>query len=165
MRNLTNEAAVSRWCAAPRDAILAWERDPYAAASIYPKMRVENLVPAPEGVGTRWRAVITVGGVLRIRQETMLMALDPVIIEGRNSRVAGRSTTTVSADPDDTGRFLVTFAHENVLSLPPLSYAYYGRRSAALQRNLERTLGDYADKTVAAIEARSRAAGAATGRE
>lgn len=163
MRERVFEATVTRWCAAPREAILAWEQDPHAAASVDSRVRVKDVVSTPEGVGTRWTTTMTVGGLLRMRMQTMLMALDPVIVEGRTGRVVGKSTTSVSADPDQEGRYCVVFTHESVMSLPPVSYAYYGRRRGALLRKLSRVLGDYADKTVAGIEARARSTMAGTG--
>ena len=162
MRDLVFQSTTQRWCAAPREAILAWERDPYAPASTNARVRVSNFAPTSDGVGSRWRFTITVAGFLRVRMDTLLMALDPVIVEARSRRQVSTSTTAVSAEPDESGRHLVNFAHDSVVTLPPFSHWYYGRKRGALQRKLDRVLGDYADKTVLGIEARARAAEDAT---
>jgi len=150
-------ASAERWCAAPREAILAFERDPRSSTTVEPRMRVTDLVATPDLVGTSWTTVVTTGKIFHARFRAILMALDPVIVELRRQKHVQTATVTVGKVPDGQGRYLVRYTVEAVFTVLWTDAWIYrlllGRMERGTRRDMERQI----DRGVAAIEAGVRA--------
>jgi hypothetical protein len=95
-------------CAAPREAILAKDIDPYHFDAIEPRVTVSDVVHGPDGRAQSWTLTAKVAKVFRVRFHCVVMSLDPSIVEMRHEHQSQVSTLTVSEAPDEHGRFALT---------------------------------------------------------
>jgi hypothetical protein len=147
--------SATRTCAAPREAILAFQRDPRSAARIEPRMRVSDVVIGPDGSATSWTTTAVLAKVVRMTFHTVVMAIDPVIVELRGAKQQQVSTVSVSAEPDVGGRFTLTYDVD--VDLSSLWTARLQRRR--FQKSAQKDVDRLIDAAVALIEADARVAG------
>lgn len=146
-------ASAERWCAAPREAILGFERDPLNAPIIEPRLRVSDVQITPDLVGTSWTAVVTTGKIFHAKFRAILMGLDPVIIESRRQKQVQTATARVSKSADDQGRYLLTYTAEAVFTVLWTDAWIYRLMLGRMERTSRRDIELQIDRGVAAIEA------------
>lgn len=157
MADITVAATVSRKVAAPRETIVAWELDPRNTARIEPRMVISDLVWQSEGRAATWTTSVS-RGLFKVSFHSVVMAIDPVIVELRNKHRRQTSTVTVSDAPDESGRFTMSYAVEVVAKATWLTRLQRNRYQAATERSVQAQI----DAAVALIEEDARAATEAT---
>lgn len=147
-------ATATRKVAASREAILAFELNPRNASRLEPRVTVSDVETDPDGRPKAWTFSMKVAKVFRYTARAMFMAVDPVIVELRSSTQVQVSTATVSAEPDQDGRFSLTYTVE----MTPNRGRLLRKQRERLQRVAERDINRQIDAAVALIEANSLAA-------
>ena len=159
----TSEFVISvraeRWCDAPRQLILEFERDPRNATSVEPRMQASNLVGEPGTVGSRHTLTVTTLKLFRIKFSALVMSEDPPIVELRRSRQVEVATVTVGAEPGPDGRTLITYSSELTITPRWGDRWIYNSQRHRTQSTGHAALERYLAKSVELIEARARSVG------